>query len=118
QPRVLRARNYSEKTAELIDAEVRRIVDEAQARATTVLRDHRALLDRIANTLLEFETLQGQQLNDLLTSEEQEGAVNAAARSAYAVGQVPMEAGEAAATLANRSNKTGTGLALQRSVRF
>jgi cell division protease FtsH len=62
-------RNYSEKTAELIDAEVRRIVDEARARATAIVCEHRQLLDRVANALLEFETLQGEQLTNLLASD-------------------------------------------------
>jgi cell division protease FtsH len=67
-------RNYSEKTAEIIDAEVRRIIDEGRARASAILRGHRALLDRVADALLEFETLQGDQLKDLLAADGQDGA--------------------------------------------
>jgi cell division protease FtsH len=59
-------RNYSESTAELIDAEVRRIVDEAHGRAMRIIEEHRPLLDRLAAALLELETLQGDDLNRIL----------------------------------------------------
>lgn len=59
-------RNYSESTAALIDREVRRIVEEAEKRAMQVLADHRPLLDHLAATLLERETLQGAELDELL----------------------------------------------------
>jgi cell division protease FtsH len=60
-------RNYSEATANAIDREVRRIVDEAEKRAFNVLVQHRLLLDHLAATLLERETLQGKELDELLT---------------------------------------------------
>jgi cell division protease FtsH len=44
-------------TRELIDSEIRRIVDECYAEAVRVLRDNRGRLDRLANRLLETETL-------------------------------------------------------------
>ncbi|HWC27312.1 MAG TPA: cell division protein FtsH, partial [Solirubrobacteraceae bacterium] len=48
---------YSDETAELIDAEARRIVDEAESLARSVLTEQRTTLDRIAEALLERETL-------------------------------------------------------------
>ncbi|MCC6380891.1 MAG: cell division protein FtsH, partial [Dehalococcoidia bacterium] len=65
-------RNYSEKIAEEIDDEVRRLIEEAQERARNVLREHRALLDKLATVLLEVETLEGDQLNRLLNSDPSE----------------------------------------------
>jgi cell division protease FtsH len=60
-------RNYSEKTSEDIDAEVRRISDELYGRAKTVLNSRRLELERIAKELIGKETLDQQQLEALLT---------------------------------------------------
>ncbi len=65
-------RNYSEKIAEEIDDEVRRLIEDAQERARTVLKEHRALLDKLANVLLEEETLEGETLKRLLNSDPDE----------------------------------------------
>ncbi len=51
-------RNYSEETARLIDAEVKRLIDEAYNRAREVLTDRRAKLDAIAAYLIEHETIE------------------------------------------------------------
>ncbi len=53
--------NYSEELASKIDAEVRNIIDSAYADAEQLLKDHRAELDRVANALLEMETLDAEQ---------------------------------------------------------
>jgi cell division protease FtsH len=65
-------RNYSEKVAEEIDDEVRRLIEDAQERARNVLREHRALLDKLAAALLEVETLEGDRLTRLLNSDPNE----------------------------------------------
>ena len=49
--------NYSEELASKIDSEVRRIIDKAYKQAEQMLKDHREELDRVANALLEMETL-------------------------------------------------------------
>lgn len=51
-------RNYSEETARSIDAEVSRLIAEAFEQATKILSEKRAVLDRIAVTLLEKETIE------------------------------------------------------------
>ena len=61
-------RDYSEKVAEEIDEEVRRIVDHAHTLARTIIREHRAKLDHLARTLLEVETLEGDQLLALMAA--------------------------------------------------
>ncbi|MEO9256270.1 MAG: cell division protein FtsH, partial [Tepidiformaceae bacterium] len=66
---VSETRNYSEKVAEEIDAEVLRLIDEAQERARNVLHEHRQLLDRLVNVLIEVETLGGDELTQLLNSD-------------------------------------------------
>ena len=50
-------RDYSERVGEMIDEEIHRLLDEAIARATSILREHRALLDRLAHELIERESL-------------------------------------------------------------
>lgn len=59
-------RNYSEETARSIDSEVSRLIDEAFARATNILTEKRAVLDRIANTLLEKETIEKDEFETLV----------------------------------------------------
>jgi len=62
-------RNYSEKIAEEIDEEVRRLIEEAQERARSILRERRPLLDKLATVLLDVETLEGETLARLLNSD-------------------------------------------------
>ncbi len=59
-------RDYSERTAEEIDEEVRRIVEEAHERCREVLREHREKLDELAEALIEVETIEGDDLQRLL----------------------------------------------------
>jgi cell division protease FtsH len=61
-----RMRDYSESTAQAIDAEVKMLIDEAYGRATKLLTEKRAQLDIIAKALLEWETLDGSQIRDLI----------------------------------------------------
>lgn len=51
------SKNISEHTAELIDAEVRRLIQEGHVTATRLLTEYRPQLDALANALLEGETL-------------------------------------------------------------
>ena len=57
---------YSEKTAELIDSEIKLLSDEAAARAEAVLKANTKVLDRVAAALLEKETLEEDELEPLL----------------------------------------------------
>ena len=63
---VSRAREYSESTAQQIDAEVKRLIDEAYQKATEILEARRDRVELIAKALLEFETLEGSQVEDLI----------------------------------------------------
>lgn len=51
-------RDYSESIAETIDAEVRRLVNEAYERAKSILIEYRQQLDDIAERLIEVETIE------------------------------------------------------------
>ena len=61
-----RARDYSEATAQEIDREVRRFVDEGYARAKALITEHRDKVELIAKALLEYETLDGDQVKELI----------------------------------------------------
>jgi cell division protease FtsH len=58
-------RPYSEDTARLIDAEVRRVLDDSNAEATRFLRLYRQELDALAKALLEHESLDEQEILDV-----------------------------------------------------
>lgn len=57
---------YSEKTAEIIDAEIRKLSDEAAARAEMVLKANKTVLDKLAESLLAQETLEEKDLEPIL----------------------------------------------------
>jgi cell division protease FtsH len=59
-------KTYSEQTAQEIDTEVRRLVDEGYQRASKLIIDNRDKLELIANALLEYETLDGKQVEDIV----------------------------------------------------
>ncbi len=64
---VARNQSVSEATAQMIDEEIRRIIEEAEVRAREILTEHLDDLHRIANALLEYETLSGAEVNTLLS---------------------------------------------------
>jgi len=66
---VSQQKNVSEDTARIIDEEVRRFVDEGMRFAEKILSENRSDLDAIANALLEFETLSGDEIKGLLRGE-------------------------------------------------
>jgi cell division protease FtsH len=61
-------RNYSEKVAEEIDEEVRRIIDRAYHAAKKTLTENRAKLNQIARKLMEVETIEGEDLQTLFNA--------------------------------------------------
>ncbi|MFP4228527.1 MAG: ATP-dependent zinc metalloprotease FtsH [Salinivenus sp.] len=66
EERPLLEKPYSDATAQAIDEEVRRIIDEARDRAHTLLQEKRELLEHMAEALLEKEVLGPEALFDLL----------------------------------------------------
>jgi cell division protease FtsH len=63
---VSRQQNISEATVQKIDAEIRRFVEEGYNEAQTILTEKRGDLETLAKGLLEFETLTGDEIKDLL----------------------------------------------------
>jgi cell division protease FtsH len=58
-------RDYSEKTAQLIDKEIDRLVREAYAQAVKIIREQKKYLDKIASSLIEQETLEQEEFEAL-----------------------------------------------------
>ena len=63
---VSRTQNASEATVQKIDYEIKRLVEEGYKEATRILTEKRADLETLAKGLLEFETLSGDEIVDLL----------------------------------------------------
>ncbi len=61
-------RDFSEETAALIDKEVNRLVSEAYTRAKNLLMQNRPILDRIAQMLIEKETVDAEELEEIIRS--------------------------------------------------
>ncbi len=66
----IQAYNASEITSELIDAEVKLLIDNAYNNAKKILTEKHDILNNIANTLLEFETLTGDELVDIFNGKK------------------------------------------------
>ena len=67
-----KGKSYSEETAQLIDEEIRELIEGAYERAKSLLIEYRDGLTRISEALLEYETLDGKQTEDLLYKGEME----------------------------------------------
>lgn len=61
-----RTREYSEQTAESIDEEITRIIEETYQQARSILRGRKETLDRLARILLEKESIEGDELKDFI----------------------------------------------------
>ena len=59
-------RNFSNEVAHEIDQEMRKIIDRCYSEATKIIKENRDLLDLLANTLLEYETLTKEQIDYLV----------------------------------------------------
>jgi cell division protease FtsH len=66
---VTRRINVSGHTAKMIDEEIRRMIDEAEGTARRILTEHLDDLHTVANALLEYETLSGEEVKALLRGE-------------------------------------------------
>jgi cell division protease FtsH len=64
--------DYSEEIAKEIDDEIRRVIEEAHDKATTVLRDHMGELHQLSAVLIERETIDKSQFERLLQGEPEE----------------------------------------------
>jgi cell division protease FtsH len=63
---MMRTKEYSEVTAQQIDAEIKRIIDEGYNTAKEIIETNRGKLELIAKALLEYETLEGSQVDEIV----------------------------------------------------
>ncbi|MEQ8955093.1 MAG: ATP-dependent zinc metalloprotease FtsH, partial [Gammaproteobacteria bacterium] len=64
------AKSMSSDTAKAIDREVRRIIDECYEKAATILKENRDKLDLMKDALLEYETIDAEQINDIMKGQK------------------------------------------------
>lgn len=64
------SQNFSESTAVQVDQEIKRMVEDNYARAKAILEEHRDQLDRLSDALLEFETLDGEEVDWAVAGED------------------------------------------------
>lgn len=67
---IVAERDFSEETASIIDEEVRQLVDVAYSRAKEVLENNRHVLDQLAQMLIEKETVDAEELQELLATND------------------------------------------------
>jgi len=59
-------KDYSDRVGGEIDAEVSKIMDEALSKVEKILKDHRKVLDAIAHRLIETETIEQKEFEEIL----------------------------------------------------
>ena len=64
----IEGREYSEKISAEIDAEVRKIIGEAYTKAESIIKEHRKLLNAIAKRLVETETMEREEFEQMLVA--------------------------------------------------
>ena len=63
---MMHTRNYSEETARLVDAEVKAIIETALKKTLDILNEHVAILHKISETLLDKETISGEDIDKIM----------------------------------------------------
>ncbi|HNI21589.1 MAG TPA: ATP-dependent zinc metalloprotease FtsH, partial [Plasticicumulans sp.] len=67
---VTRHKNVSDETAHVIDEEIRSIIDRNYQRAEQILRDHMNALHKMSEALIKYETIDSDQIDDILAGRE------------------------------------------------
>ncbi|MDR1242515.1 MAG: ATP-dependent zinc metalloprotease FtsH [Deltaproteobacteria bacterium] len=62
-------KNHSEETSRIVDGEVKRIINEGMSKAETILQEHKDILHKTAEALLEYETISGEDLAAIIKGE-------------------------------------------------
>jgi cell division protease FtsH len=63
-------KNLSDSVAEQVDREIRRIIDEQYARARAIIDENRDKIEKMARALIEWETLDAEQIDDIMAGKE------------------------------------------------
>ncbi len=74
---VTQSKNMSEDTARLVDAEIKSLVMNAYEGATKLLQEHKEDWEKLSEALIEYETLTGEEIKDLLAGKEISKAADA-----------------------------------------
>jgi cell division protease FtsH len=85
----VRSRDYAEATQAVIDEEVSRLLKEADARAARVLKEHRKVLDKVTELLVERETIDGGDVYELAGRPKPEGTETTVGPSRAAASATP-----------------------------
>lgn len=67
---ISRDQNYSEQTAQLIDKKIHDIITEQYARGESIIKKHMDALEKIAQALLQFETIEGKHVTEIIKEGE------------------------------------------------
>ncbi len=111
------SRNFSEDTARVVDAEVKKFVENARDRCHALLTEHMDLLHALAAALLERETITGEDIDLLIKGEPlppfnpatpSDGANRTAQSSSQAAPHAPAEASPVSAAAAGSEEETFT----------
>ena len=86
---VTRNQNVSEATSQKIDAEIRKLVEAGHAMATRLIKSKQKELETLAKGLLEFETLSGDEIKDLLNGKRPNRDSSTPPSSAEPISSVP-----------------------------
>ena len=105
---ITRQQNYSEGTAQKIDQAIHNIVDEQYKRATDILVKHRKDLDKITEALLEYETIEGKHVHEILEHGEIQSEV---VKTSYTSAPEPKKGGKKKGKKVSRDKAGDTGLA-------
>jgi len=91
-------KNMSEATMQKVDAELRRIIDQQYQVARKIIEDNRAKVEKMAKTLLEWETMDAEQLKDIMEGREPRPPKPATTTTSVPPKDVPTSAAATAAT--------------------
>ncbi len=80
-------KNLSDATVQLVDNEIRRIIDEQYARARKIIEDNRDKIERMTKALLEWETLSSDQIEDIMAGKQPRPPVDFAGPASPGSGQ-------------------------------
>jgi len=67
---VMTHKNMSNAVAEVVDKEIRRIIDEEYARARTIIEENSDKVEKMAKALIEWETLDAEQIDDIMAGRD------------------------------------------------
>ena len=104
---VTKTTNISEKTMQEVDAEVRRIIDEQYAIARRLIEENRDKMEVMAKALLDWETIDADQIDDIMEGRAPEGEAGAAEEPKAEDAEAPAAPEAAGAKEASSSDNAG-----------